>query len=383
MGFLREAIAPSIACNASGGNRMKIARITTHMLRSSFTYGAEGGVGGNLHLRGMDTLAIRVETDTGIIGWGEGFGFTLCETTRFAMDKLVAPVALGMDAADIAGTMKALVRRFHNFGRNGAVTFALSGLDIALWDIAGKAAGKPLHALLGGAKRSRVPAYASLLRYGEPGLVAKNTAAAVAKGYRHIKLHEVKLDCIQAARDNAPAGVPLMLDINCFWDTVPQAVEFCGAVQGKNIWWVEEPVWPPEQPGPIAEVRRSAGVPIAAGENLGGLAEFEAMAAAGAVDVMQPSVTKVGGVSALAAVGRLAAAHGLRCVPHSPYFGPGLLATLHFLAAAEAEEPLEVYFADLALPPYPQLVPQGGFIAIPDGPGLGFEISPEALAAAD
>jgi L-alanine-DL-glutamate epimerase-like enolase superfamily enzyme len=362
---------------------MKIARISTHLLRSSFTYGAEGGVGGNLHLRGMDTLAIRVETDSGIVGWGEGFGFTLCETTRYAMDKLVAPVAVGMDATDIAATMKALARRFHNFGRNGAVTFALSGLDIALWDIAGKAAGKPLHALLGGAQRQRVPAYASLLRYGSPELVAKNTAAAVAKGYRHIKLHEVKLDCIQAARDSAPAEVPLMLDINCFWDTVPQGVAFCHAVQGKNIWWVEEPVWPPESFGPIAAVRRDAGLAIAAGENLGSPAEFEAMAAADAVDVMQPSITKVGGVTALVAVGEVARRHGLRCVPHSPYFGPGLLATLHFLAAAEVEEPLEVYFAELAMPPYPQLVPQGGFIVIPDGPGLGFEISEAALAAAD
>jgi L-alanine-DL-glutamate epimerase-like enolase superfamily enzyme len=362
---------------------MKIARITTHILRSAFSYGAEGGVGGNLHLRGMDTLAIRVETDTGLIGWGEGFGFTLGETTRDAMDRLIAPAAIGMDAADIATTMRALQRRFHNFGRNGAVTFALSGLDIALWDIAGKAAGQPLHAMLGGAKRERVPAYASLLRYGDPAAVARNTAEAIRRGYRHIKLHEVKLDCIQAARDAAPAEVPLMLDINCFWDTVPQAVTFCHAVQGRNVWWVEEPVWPPEAFPPIAQVRDEGGVGIAAGENLGGPAEFRAMAEAGAVDVVQPSVTKCGGVSAMLEVAAIAAAHGLRLVPHSPYFGPGLLATLHVLAAAETEEPLEVYFADLARPPYPSLVPQGGFVAVPQAPGLGLEISPEALAAAE
>jgi D-galactarolactone cycloisomerase len=362
---------------------MKIARISTHMLRSSFSYGAEAGVGGNLHLRGMDTLAIKVETDTGVTGWGEGFGFTLAETTRHAIDHLIAPVAIGMDAGDIAGTMKALFRRFHNFGRNGAVSFALSGLDIALWDIAGKAAGKPLHALLGGAKRSKVPAYASLLRYGEPALVAKNTAEAIRRGYRHIKLHEVKLDCIQAARDNAPTEVPLMLDINCFWDTVPQAIEFCRAVQGKNIWWVEEPVWPPEALPPIAEVRKAGGVGIAAGENLGGAAEFRAMAEAGAVDVLQPSVTKCGGVSAMREVASIARQHRLRMVPHSPYFGPGLLATLHVLAAAETEEPLEVYFADLATPPYPQLTPRNGFVAVPDAPGLGLEINPDTLAKAD
>lgn len=361
---------------------MKITAVTTHLLSSSFDYGNPAGPGGNLHLRNMDTMLLRVETDVGITGWGEGFGFTLCQTTRDVVDRLIAPAAIGMDAADIAGTMRALFRRFHNFGRNGAATFGLSGLDIALWDIRAKAAGKPLHALLGGAKRARVPAYASLLRYGEAALVARNTAEAVRRGYRHIKLHEVKLDCIQAARDNAPPEVPLMLDINCAWDTVPQAVEFCRAVQGRNVWWVEEPVWPPEAFAPIAEVRRQGGVPIAAGENLGGFAEFAAMAAAGAVDVMQPSITKCGGVSVMMEVVALARAHGLRVVPHCPYFGPGLLASLHVLAASEREEPLEVYFADLAMPPYPALVPQGGFIAVPDGPGLGLEPNPAALAGA-
>jgi L-alanine-DL-glutamate epimerase-like enolase superfamily enzyme len=366
---------------------MRITAVTGHVLSSAFTYGNPAGPhgasrGGNLHLRNMDTLLVRVETDAGITGWGEGFGFTLCQTTRDVVDRLIAPAAIGMDAADIAGTMRALFRRFHNFGRNGAASFGLSGLDIALWDIRGKTEGKPLHALLGGAKRVRVPAYASLLRYGEPALVAANAAKAVARGYRHLKLHEVRLDCIGAARDNAPPEVPLMLDINCAWDTVDQAVGFCRAVQGKNIWWVEEPTWPPEAFAPIAAVRAAGGVGIAAGENLGSYAEFAAMAAAGAVDVMQPSITKCGGVSVMAEVMALARAQGLRVVPHCPYFGPGLLASLHVLAASEREEPLEVYFADLALPPYPALVPQGGFIAVPDGPGLGLEPDPAALAAA-
>ena len=364
---------------------MRITAVTTHILSSAFSYGnpaaAHGSGGGNLHLRNMDTLLLRVETDAGLVGWGEGFGFTLAETTRDAVDRLIAPACIGQEAGDIAGLMRSLQRRFHNFGRNGAVTFGLSGLDIALWDLAGKAAGKPLHALLGGAKRRRVPAYASLLRYGAPELVASNTAAAVAQGYRRIKLHEVSLDCIRAAREAAPAEVPLMLDINCHWDTVAQAVGFAEAVAGQGIGWIEEPVWPPEDFASIAEVRKEAGLPIAAGENCGGVEEFRRMVEAGAVDVLQPSVTKVGGISAMREVLALAAAAGLRLVPHSPYYGPGLLATLHLLAACETEEPLEYYFAELDQTPFPALIPQGGFVAVPDGPGLGLEPDPALLAA--
>jgi len=352
---------------------MRITAVTGIPVSTPFTYGNPAGPGGNLHLREMDTLLVKVETEAGITGWGEGFGFSLVPITAHALNELIAPAVLGEDARDIAGLMTRLHRRFHNFGLNGAVTFALSGIDIALWDIAAKAAGQPLHALLGGAKRDRVPAYASLLRYGDPALVAKNTAEAIARGYRQIKLHEVRLDCIRAARAAAPAEVPLMLDINCAWPTIAQAVEFCGDVAGMNVRWVEEPIWPPENFNGIAEVRREAGVGIAAGECLGSVAQIEAMLVAGAVDVVQPSITKVGGVTAMLEVRALAAKHGVAMVPHCPYFGPGLLASLHVLAAAEVEEPLEVYFADLEKPPYPSIIPQGGYVTVPQSPGLGFE----------
>lgn len=356
---------------------MRITAVTTHLLSSPFEYGNPAGPGGNLHLRDMDTLLVRVDTDAGLHGWGEGFGFTLAPITRDAVDRLIGPACIGQDARDIAGVMRALGRRSHNFGRDGAATFGLAAIDIALWDLAGKAAGKPLHALLGGAKRSRVPAYASLLRYGDAALVGENTARAIGLGYRHIKLHETSLDAINAAREAAPPrgadNVPLMLDINCHWDTVSQAVGFAQAVGGLGIAWVEEPIWPPEDFSAIAAVRQDAGVPIAAGENCMGVDAFRRMIEARAVDVVQPSVTKLGGISAMLEVAALARAAGLRLVPHSPYFGPGLLATLHLLAAAEVEEPLEVYFAELAKAPYPALVPRDGFVAVPDGPGLGLE----------
>jgi D-galactarolactone cycloisomerase len=352
---------------------MRITSVTGIPVSTAFDYGNPAGPGGNLHLRAMDTLLVKVETDIGVTGWGEGFGFSLVPVTAQVLNTLIAPACVGEEPQDIPGLMTRLARRFHNFGLNGAVTFALSGVDIALWDIAAKVAGQPLHALLGGKRRGRVPAYASLLRYGEPKLVAENTARAVALGYRQIKLHEVRLDCVRAARMAAPAAIPLMLDVNCAWPGVAQAVEFCGDVQGMNVRWVEEPIWPPEDFAAIAEVRREGGIGIAAGECLGSVAALKAMLQAGAVDVVQPSITKCGGLSAMLEMRRLAAQHGVALVPHCPYFGPGLLATLHFLAAAEVEEPLEYYFAELARPPFPALIPRQGFVAVPDTPGLGYE----------
>jgi L-alanine-DL-glutamate epimerase-like enolase superfamily enzyme len=175
-----------------------------------------------------------------------------------------------------------------------------------------------------------------------------------------------------------------MLDINCRWDTVAQALDFANAVRPLGVRWIEEPVWPPEDANAIAVVRAGAALPIAAGENCGTVEDFRRLFQAGAVDVAQPSVTKIGGISGMRAVQALAAKFngGVTVVPHSPYFGPGLLATLHVLAAMEQEQPLEVYFADLERPPYPALAPQGGFVAVPDGPGLGLDPDPACFASA-
>ena len=350
---------------------MRITRVESRIQRSAFTYGAgAAGVGGNLHLRGMDTLLVWVETEDGRHGFGEGFGFNLVETTKEALDRLVAPACIGTDATDIAGLSLRLQRRFHNFGRSGPVIFALSGIDIALWDLAAQREGQPLHALLGSAARPRVEAYASLLRYGVAADVARNAAAAVARGYRRIKLHEIDLDCIRAARAAIPADIPIMLDINCAWPSVAEAVAFGRAVADMNIAWVEEPIWPPEDFDAIAQVRAAGHTPIAAGENIGAPEEFGRFIAAGALDVAQPSVTKIGGLTGLRQVAALA--RGVAVVPHSPYFGPGLLATLHWLAACEVPQPLEIYFAELEAAPYGRaLDPDNGYVTVPVAPGLG------------
>ena len=180
-------------------------------------------------------------------------------------------------------------------------------------------------------------------------MCARNVKDAVSRGYRHIKLHEFDLRCIRAARDAAPRDIPLMLDINCVWDTEAEAVQFCEDVAGLNIGWVEEPIWPPEDiPRHRAHPRRRRTVPISAGECNGTVEDFcrtfEAARRRCRAAVHHQDRRRLGACWRLR---NWRARPVCGVVPHCPYFGPGLLATLHFLAATEEAEPIEIYFADL------------------------------------
>ncbi|HEY8613939.1 MAG TPA: mandelate racemase/muconate lactonizing enzyme family protein [Roseomonas sp.] len=349
---------------------MRITRVTTELRQSPFTYGGDGA-GGNLRLREMATLLVRVDTDSGITGWGEAFGFTLAGVTQHALDTLVAPLCIGQDPRDIPALMLLLHRRLHNYGRNGPASFAIAGVDIALWDIAGKLAGQPLQRLIGGGEAREIPAYASLLRYGDPDRVARNAEEAVGRGFRELKLHEIDPICLRAARDAVPA-IPLMVDINCAF-SAEDAIAWAKEIAPLTPRFIEEPVWPPEDFAAIARVRNAGGLPVAIGECAGTVEDFRAMIAAGAVDFVQPSVTKLG-ISRMLDIAVLAREHGVAVMPHAPYFGPGLLATAHLIAAWGTGAALEYYYATLERPPFGgALIPRNGMVALPQSPGLGLE----------
>ena len=321
--------------------------------------------------RTMDMLLIRIETDQGLVGWGDAFGFAIWPATRAAFENIVAPSVIGKDENNIAALHESLLRQLHLLGRGGPAMYALSGLDIALWDIAGKAAGQPLHALLGGARHAALPVYASLMRYAHADLVARNTAAALERGYRAIKLHEITANEVRAARGVMGKQEALMMDVNCPW-TVEQALSIADQVRPFDLLWFEEPVWPPEDFAGLAEVRKRCGIPVAAGENNMSALHFAQMMEAGAVDYAQPSVTKIGGVTEFMKVLRLTAQHDITLMPHSPYFGPGLLATIHLTATLAEETMIEYSFADLGANPLGDaILPVHGRIAVPQGPGLG------------
>jgi D-galactarolactone cycloisomerase len=350
---------------------MKITAVETFWTRIPFDMGGKPAVMGGLNWQSMNSVWLRIITDQGLEGWGEGFGHAAAATTMTILNTQLAPAILGQDARDIAGLRQRLSKAFHGFGRNGPHVFALSALDIALWDLAGKVSGQPLWRILGGTPISSMPSYASLLRYGEAGLVAAACERAIVLGYHDIKLHEITVPEIAAARAAIGPEAKLMVDTNCPW-TVSQAIEMAHRLQPSDLTWLEEPVWPPGDHAGLARVRREGGLPIAAGENAAGLHDFRAAFEAGALDVAQPSVIKIGGPSAMVEIAALAKAFGIRVVPHNAYFGAGFLASLHCNAALAPDAPFERLFIDLEASPYHDLVvAKGGRVTVPDGPGLG------------
>ncbi|HSR79701.1 MAG TPA: mandelate racemase/muconate lactonizing enzyme family protein, partial [Hyphomicrobiaceae bacterium] len=248
-----------------------------------------------------------------------------------------------------------------------------TSVDIALWDIAGKRAGLPLCDLLGGARRRHVRAYASLMRYATPRTVARIADEMVARGFRHIKLHEHTVAAVKAAREAIGADVALMNDVNCPW-SVTQALEMERALRPSHLHWLEEPVWPPEDHAGLARVRGAGTTPIAAGENAAGLHDFIDMFQKGSIDIAQPSVTKIGGITELRKIAAAAEAHAIELVPHCAYFGPGNLASIHLVAAQPTDTLLENIYANLEASPFgTAMLAKEGKVEVPSGPGLGIE----------
>jgi D-galactarolactone cycloisomerase len=328
----------------------------------------------------VDTLLVKVETDAGITGWGEAFGYNVIPGTIATIEQMIAPQFIGRDATAIGPLMAEMQHRFHLFGRSGPAIFGLSGIDIALWDIAGKAANMPVHRLLGGAARLQMSAYASLMPYHDAKRVAAATARAVGLGYEFVKLHEITIPEVRAARAAAGPDINMMVDTNCPW-TQFQAVAMGNQMRESNLYWLEEPVWPPENYAALAHVRKTCGIPIAAGENCTTVMSFQHMFEAGAVDIAQPSPTKVGGITELRKVATLAAPHNVQVIPHTPYFGPGYLAGLQFTCTLDREVPVEWLFVDMETTLYGDaIVPKDGKIRVPTGPGLGMDPDPAVVA---
>jgi L-alanine-DL-glutamate epimerase-like enolase superfamily enzyme len=322
----------------------------------------------------MDALFVRVDTDDGVTGWGEAFGFATVPVTIPAIRDVVAPLVIGRDPADIDGLGTELKRRLQNMMHGGPARFALSALNIALWDIAGKVRGEPVWKMLGGKDRKRVPAYASLLRLPSPETVAEISATAVARGYRHVKLHQKTPEMALAARAAIGPDIALMVDTNCAW-TIEDAITAARAMQPANLTWLEEPITPPDDYVALARLRREGGVPVAIGENLGNPNDVKWMAMMGAADVVQPSVVKLGGIGDVWKTVGFAREKGIRCVPHSPFVGPGLIATIHIVAALEEDEICEHRFCDLGASPLGEAVMQkDGYLDVPQGPGLGINV---------
>lgn len=367
---------------------MKIVEILAFGLRGRTP---EGGWSNELKPDDCVHTLIAVRTDEGPIGWGSVF--TTDELVRASLSVL-KPLYEGENALEPERVCEKLHQSTFWFGRGGSVTHTISGIDIALWDILGKATGQPVGRFLGGRYRERVRPYASLLMQ-EPDRMADELLPAKAQGFRAFKIGwgpfgrrngETDEAIVRAAREAVGPESMLMVDAggsDPFWSgNYKWALNTADMLQDYDVAWFEEALHPDALDDFVA-LRRASKVPISGGEVLTRRQSFEPWLRAGAFDIVQPDVTKVGGISEERRIAQMARDHGIRFIPHGWNTALGLAADLH-LASAFADTDLVEY---LVGSPFIDEIAAGGWkldadgmLPIPDGPGLGVEIDLDAVA---
>ena len=325
---------------------------------------------------------VRVTTDEGIDGLGEAW----CDPALAAgvvLGKL-RPQVLGEDPFNVEGIWRRAFDGSPMYDPKGAAVAGMSGIDIACWDIMGKALGVPVCKLIGGRCRTTIEAYASDLHWREdPSDMARLAAGFVERGFRHVKTH-VGVDArddvrrVRAIREAIGPEVSLMVDINTGFDR-PTAISFGRRIAEHGIEWYEEPLPPVDLDG-LAVVRAATGLPIAAGENEYTRFGFREMFEKGGVDVAMPDVARAGGITEAKKICAVAEAFGVVVSPHNYSSGVCSAATLHLLAATPGAGPLEWDTVDSSIVDELFLEPvrvTDGQVEVPDRPGLGVHLPDE------
>ena len=327
----------------------------------------------------LEFCLVRIETNHGLVGWGEAFSYSCSRSVAAFIRQSIAPLLIGRDLPDPILFGEEAQHKLILQGRSGVAMFALSGIDIALWDLKAKAESVNLAQLLGGHCRDEIPSYASLIRYGDVDLVASTCEHILNLGFKDFKLHEISLPEIRRGAELLGADNGLMVDVNCNWSET-QCQEAIPELLDMNVRWLEEPVFPPENLHALALLRET-GIRISTGENACTAFAFDQICSSGATDFLQPSVTKVGGLSeTLKILKTCGGASGLPFTPHSPYFGPGFLATLQLAGTVESTKFVEYLYVQPECWIYEDMpLPQDGRICIPKGMGLGMDPDPRVL----
>lgn len=353
----------------------------------------------------FDAAIVCVTTECGLVGWGEAKNAAgsagLYGGLVAVINTDLAPRLIGRDPRDVAVIWEELysgvrshfaLARGHTFpdmARRGHQVAAISGIDIALWDILGKSLGVPVWRLLGGRKSEKMPAYASGGWAGADS-IGTELSGYVALGFRAVKMRVGAMDGtptasaarVVAARHALGPKVALMCDAHGTF-TVAEAKRFAWLVRDCDLCWFEEPVAADDKPG-MAEVRAAGHCAIAAGESECTRFDFRDLIAQRAVDVLQPDLAICGGITEAARIAALASAHNLQLSPHLWAGAPAFAAGLHLAAASPASAILEY-----SLGANPMLhalveekfVAEDGAICIPDRPGLGITVRQDVLRA--
>jgi len=348
-----------------------------------------GWPGGMKPEEDLNTI-VEVITDEGLVGVGSAM---TSKALVAAAVKLLRPVLIGERADEPMRVSEKLRQTFFWQGRGGAVEHAISGIDIALWDLMGKICNQPVARLLGGYYRDRIKPYGSLL-FDEPPRLREKLQQAVARGFKAIKLgwrpfgrRDRNTDelLIKTARETVGPNVELMVDAGGseqFWPHgYKWALETAKMLAQYDVVWFEEAL-PPDDLEGFIELRRHSPVPITTGEVLTRRQSFWPYIERRAVDIIQPDCTKCGGLTEAWRIGWMAYEHNVLMVPHGWNTAIGLAADLHLTASL----PVARYVEFLTPSPYlDQLVtepfrPDGdGYLRVPTKPGLGIDLDPEAL----
>ena len=368
---------------------MKIREIRAVGLRGATP---EGGWDNELRPDDCVHTLVAVLTDEGLTGLGSVF--TSDHLVQGALRVLEA-LYLGENALEPERVSEKLHQNTFWQGRGGSITHAISGIDIALWDLLGKATGQPVGRLLGGRYRERVRPYASLLMQ-EPGPLADLLGAIKAQGFRAFKIGwgpfgrrgDDALDeaIVRAAREAVGDDCLLMVDAggsDAFWrQGYKWALRTAQMLAGYGVAWFEEAL-KPDALRDYVMLRQASPVPISGGEVLTRRQSFQPWLEAGAFDIVQPDVTKVGGISEERRIAWMAQEHGVRFIPHGWNTAVGLAADLQ-LASAFPETDLVEYmtgspYIDEIVAERWKLDPDG-MLAIPSAPGLGIRLDQDAVA---
>jgi L-alanine-DL-glutamate epimerase-like enolase superfamily enzyme len=355
------------------------------------------------------TLLVQVHTDEGIVGLGEAASYGgYLESTEALVTGELRHTIVGEDPFRVERLWQMMATRAHQRGRRGMLMMALSGVDIALWDIIGQATHTPLYRLLGG-YRDSLPAYASAGFYAQDkdsAALAEEVGGYAERGFRCVKIKvgrqpdalmnplkdmqasdyatvsfEEDVERVRAARAAIGPGVKLAIDANNAW-TPSLALAFMSEVEDQDIYWLEEPVATEDLEG-SAMVAERLTTPVAGYETETGLPGFRAMMAARAVDIVQPDVIWSGGITESRKIAAVAQAYGLPVIPHVFSSAVSSIANMHFIASIpngswlEFDQNPNALRSDLFEQPI--TVDADGNVSLPDRPGLGVTLNMDTV----
>lgn len=363
---------------------MKITAVRSYILSTSMP---KPLCLGNYVIEKVYATIVEIMTDEGISGVGEAIARLGPCATKSIIDDMLGPCIIGSDPMEIEQLWERMfnLMRFRGHSR-GYFMEAISGVDIALWDVTGKVLGLPVHRLMMGCNRPEVPVYASSVFWDSPAIMAATAADLVEKGYLPVKVKvgqgvEADYKCLEAIRQTAGTKIQLMVDANGAYNCI-DAIRLGRKLEQIDVCWFEEPI-PPDDLDGYRTLSKKLDIPIASGECEFSIYGMRNLIESG-IQIIQPDVTRAGGITGVHKMVTLAQAFH---VPYSPHIGFGssvcMDASLHLAAAVPNFMIAEYMVVDnplvdsLLVEPIP--IPKNGMIEIPHGPGLGIEINREAL----